>query len=559
MALVLKNRVKETSNTTGTGSLTLLGASTGYQSFSTAIGNGNTTYYTLYDNVAQVWEVGIGTVSAGTLARTTVLSNSSGTTSPLTLAGNQVAVFCTYPAEKSVNLDASGNVTALGTVASGTWQGTTVGVAYGGTGVTASSGANSVVLRDANQNIVANNLFLGFTSTVSTGGTTTLTVASTNYQRITGTTTQTVKLPDATTLPKGLIYIVDNDSTGNVTVIDNASTTLDTVVGGSIDNWVLLDNSTTAGTWIAYSLLPSTYDFGTSTANFGNATITNAVWNGTTIASGYGGTGLTTFTAANYALYSTSSSALTAGTLPVAAGGTSFASYTTGDLLYASGSTTLSKLGIGTNGYVLTSSGSGPQWTAATSVGVTSISFGSTGLTPATATQGAVTVAGTLGIGYGGTGQTTASAAFNALSPITSTGDLIIGNGTNSATRLAIGANNYVLTSNGTTASWAAASSGVTISDDTSTNATRYPTFTSATSGSVSTENVSSTKLTYNPSTGALTSPEIVASNGLLVHSTTVSTSYSIPSGSNAIAAGPMTVASGASVTIPSGSRWLVL
>ena len=67
-----------------------------------------------------------------------------------------------------------------------------------------------------------------------------------------------------------------------------------------------------------------------------------------------------------------------------------------------------------------------------------------------------------LGIAYGGTGQTTASAAFNALSPITSTGDLIIGNGTNSATKLAIGTNGYVLTSNGTTASWQASSGGVT-------------------------------------------------------------------------------------------------
>ena len=93
---------------------------------------------------------------------------------------------------------------------------------------------------------------------------------------------------------------------------------------------------------------------------------------------------------------------------------------------------------------------------------VTSVSFGSTGLTPATATSGAVTVAGTLAIGSGGTGQTTAGAAFNALSPITTTGDLILGNGTNSATRLAIGANGYVLTSNGTTASWAASSGGVT-------------------------------------------------------------------------------------------------
>jgi hypothetical protein len=74
----------------------------------------------------------------------------------------------------------------------------------------------------------------------------------------------------------------------------------------------------------------------------------------------------------------------------------------------------------------------------------------------------AITYSGTaLPIANGGTGQTTASAAFNALSPVTSTGDLIIGNGTNSATRLAIGTNNYVLTSNGTTATWAAAT-GIT-------------------------------------------------------------------------------------------------
>jgi hypothetical protein len=70
---------------------------------------------------------------------------------------------------------------------------------------------------------------------------------------------------------------------------------------------------------------------------------------------------------------------------------------------------------------------------------------------------------GVLSLANGGTGQTTASAAFNALSPITSTGDLILGNGSNSATRLAIGSNGYVLTSNGTTASWAAAS-GVSLS-----------------------------------------------------------------------------------------------
>lgn len=76
-----------------------------------------------------------------------------------------------------------------------------------------------------------------------------------------------------------------------------------------------------------------------------------------------------------------------------------------------------------------------------------------------TGTAGNVT--GTVAILNGGTGQTTASAGFNALSPITTTGDLILGNGTNSATRLGIGTNGYVLTSNGTTASWAAATGGV--------------------------------------------------------------------------------------------------
>jgi hypothetical protein len=72
----------------------------------------------------------------------------------------------------------------------------------------------------------------------------------------------------------------------------------------------------------------------------------------------------------------------------------------------------------------------------------------------------AANVTGTVAIGNGGTGQTTASAAFNALSPVTTAGDLILGNGTNSSTRLGIGANGYVLTSDGTTASWAAGGGG---------------------------------------------------------------------------------------------------
>jgi len=173
----------------------------------------------------------------------------------------------------------------------------------------------------------------------------------------------------------------------------------------------------------------------------------------------------------------------------------------------------------------------------------------------------AITYSGTaLPVANGGTGQTTASAAFNALSPITSTGDLIIGNGTNSATRLAIGANNYVLTSNGTTAVWAVATgSGATITNDTTTATNVYPTFAAATSGSLATVYTSDAKLLYKPSTGEFLSQQFNAGNGIYVNSKTVSTSYTIATGNSGMSAGPITIASGRTVTVSSGSRWVVL
>ena len=105
MALVIANRVKETTTTAGTGTVTLLGASTGFQSFA-AIGNANTTYYTIASQTGNEWEVGIGTYSTSgtTLARTTVLSNSSGTQpSALSFSAGTKDVFVTYPSEYSVS------------------------------------------------------------------------------------------------------------------------------------------------------------------------------------------------------------------------------------------------------------------------------------------------------------------------------------------------------------------------------------------------------------------------------------------------------------------------
>ncbi len=144
-----------------------------------------------------------------------------------------------------------------------------------------------------------------------------------------------------------------------------------------------------------------------------------------------------------------------------------------------------------------------------TSVAMTVPSFLSVSGSPVTSSGTlAVTLSGTaLPIANGGTGQTSASAAFNALSPITSTGDLILGNGANSATRLAIGTNNYVLTSNGSTASWQPASAGSftppTIQTFTLTN---YYTFTvtaaNATVGATYTNNGQTFTVVYTIAAG---------------------------------------------------------
>jgi hypothetical protein len=136
MPLQLQDRVLETANSPGTGTVTLLGASLGYQSFATALTSGNTTYYTIADLGGALWEVGIGTFTApNQLARNTILDSSSGGTIVNFSSGLQ-NVFITYPAEKSVNLDASNNVSALGTVSSGVWNGTAIVTTYGGTGLT---------------------------------------------------------------------------------------------------------------------------------------------------------------------------------------------------------------------------------------------------------------------------------------------------------------------------------------------------------------------------------------------------------------------------------------
>ena len=120
MALVINDRVRETSTSQGTGTINLAGAVTGFQTFVAGIGDGNTTYYAIFEEGTNSFEVGIGTVTDATpdtLARDTVLSNSSGNTSKINFSGGTLSVFCTMPASKSVYLDSTG--TPVGAASNG--------------------------------------------------------------------------------------------------------------------------------------------------------------------------------------------------------------------------------------------------------------------------------------------------------------------------------------------------------------------------------------------------------------------------------------------------------
>ena len=152
----------------------------------------------------------------------------------------------------------------------------------------------------------------------------------------------------------------------------------------------------------------------------------------------------------------------------------------------------------------------------------------------------AANVTGTVAIANGGTGQITATAGFNALAPAQTSNS------------------GKYLTTDGTNSSWATVVSGATVSNDTSTTSNLYPLFAAATSGTPTTIYTSNAKYLYKPSTGELQASELAASNGLILNATTVNASYTIGSGYNAFSVGPITVASGQSVTISSGQRWLV-
>jgi hypothetical protein len=275
----------------------------------------------------------------------------------------------------------------------------TLGVSNGGTGVTTSSGANSVVLRDANGNITTNCLFEGFTSQAN-GSLITLTASSVQNWVITGSGGQTIKLPDATTLPSGALFTFNNNqSSGTIVVQNNSGTTIDTLQSGSFSTVVLLNNSTAAGSWDKHDQAPANVSWSTNTFDYAGS-ITSATWNGNAIALNRGGTNAN-LTAVN------------------------------GGAVYSTG-TALAISAAGTSGQVLTSSGAGaPTWTTPTTGTVTSVTgtapvVSSGGATPAismaaasSTVNGYLTSTDWTTFNSKGSGTVT---SVSATSPVTSTG-----------------------------------------------------------------------------------------------------------------------------------------
>jgi len=393
------------------------------------------------------------------------------------------------------------------------------------TTASASNGANTIVLRDANGSFNANVV------TATTGNFTNITanaagLTDINASNITSGTISNARTTGNTSNSASTIVLRDANGafeSGNITASNfiGAGTTITSINASNISSGTIANARTTAASANGASTIVSRDSGGDFAAN--------------TVSASFSGNGV--------AITAINASNISTGTIDNAR--------TTASSSNGASTIVLRDVNGSFDANVVNATNLSGGGTSITSMNASNLSAGTVASARISGAYANITGVGTVTSGtwqgntvailYGGTGQTTANGAFNALAP-SQTGN-----------------NGKYLTTDGANTSWGTITAGITITNDTSTNASYYPVFTTATSGSISAANVSSTELIFNPGTNALTAPNIVASNGLFVNNMTVAGSFSVPAGYSASSVGPVTVGSGATVTLPSGSRWVVL
>ena len=572
MALVLKDRVKQTAAAPGTGTITLGSTPTGFQAFS-AIGDGNVTYFAIVDSTSGAWEVNYGTYTSSgtTLSRNaTPLSSSTGGT--LVNFTSAVDVFVTYPSENAVWTDTSGVVVqqsfgAITATSAALTTGTITTTPTSNTDIVnkqyADAIASGIHFHEAVELATTAALPANTYNNGTSGVGATLTANANGALSVDSTLTvvnNRVLVKNEVTQANNGVYVVTQVGSAGTPYILTRAADFDTAGSGvdQIDEgdfFLVTSGTVNANTaWVQQT--PPPIVVGTTAIVFQQfaAPITYTAGTGLSESPTY------TFNIANIG---------TAGTYGSASQVPVFVTNAQGQV------TSVTNTSIAINGSAVTGNISGSAGSVANALTLgtylTGTSYnGSAAVTAtvdATSANTASKVVARDASGNFAAGTITATLSGAATSATTAT-NLAGGTANQIPYQTSAGTTSFAaaptvsstyLFWNGSAFAWGTIASGVTLSNDTATATDLYPLFANATSGTASTIYTGNAKLLYKPSTGELASSVINASNGIVVNSQTVAVSYTIAAGTSGMSSGPITVASGQSVTVSSGSRWVVL
>ena len=572
MALVLKDRVKQTAAAPGTGTITLGSTPTGFQAFS-AIGDGNVTYFAIVDSTSGAWEVNYGTYTSSgtTLSRNaTPLSSSTGGT--LVNFTGAVDVFVTYPSENAVWTDTSGVVVqqsfgAITATSAALTTGTITTTPTSNTDIVnkqyADAIASGIHFHEAVELATTAALPANTYNNGTSGVGATLTANANGALSVDSTLTvvnNRVLVKNEVTQANNGVYVVTQVGSAGTPYILTRAADFDTAGSGvdQIDEgdfFLVTSGTVNANTaWVQQT--PPPIVVGTTAIVFQQfaAPITYTAGTGLSESPTY------TFNIANIG---------TAGTYGSASQVPVFVTNAQGQV------TSVTNTSIAINGSAVTGNISGSAGSVANALTLgtylTGTSYnGSAAVTAtvdATSANTASKVVARDASGNFAAGTITATLSGAATSATTAT-NLAGGTANQIPYQTSAGTTSFAaaptvsstyLFWNGSAFAWGTIASGVTLSNDTATATDLYPLFANATSGTASTIYTGNAKLLYKPSTGELASSVINASNGIVVNSQTVAVSYTIAAGTSGMSSGPITVASGQSVTVSSGSRWVVL